>query len=384
MKWYLNINIATKFLIGYIVVILLSSATGILGIIHIKQMKAGYDITGLIILQVMSILIASSVAVITSSLISKPLRNLVKTARNIKDGKIDLKVGNNYKGEWVQVFNSLNEISLHFQDLINETQMLKCAIVKGNLTKRGNVNKFKSGYKEIISSINEILDCHVNHLDSVPVEIVLSDSNFNIMFANKALTDAVNIELKQLLGMKCYELMDSKICNSEQCPGKISISKGVECNKEIKIGVYDSLIKTGPVKDTDGNIIGMIEVVSDLTEIRTAQREAEKQAEAVTQQMETGKKQAAFQKNEVEKLIIAIEKLAKGELDIEFNVEDTDDEIKEVRENFKKINNCLESSVKTIKLYIDELSEILSEMAGKNFSRGIDREYLGDFNVLKD
>jgi methyl-accepting chemotaxis protein len=41
-------------------------------------------------------------------------------------------------------------------------------------------------------------------------------------------------------------------------------------------------------------------------------------------------------------------------------------------------------SVKTIKSYIDELSEILGQMAGKDFTGGIEREYLGDFVRLKD
>jgi methyl-accepting chemotaxis protein len=44
------------------------------------------------------------------------------------------------------------------QDLINETNILADAAVNGNLTVRGNVDKFEGGYRDVIIGINKTMD----------------------------------------------------------------------------------------------------------------------------------------------------------------------------------------------------------------------------------
>lgn len=53
---------------------------------------------------------------------------------------------------------SFRDMMQVIQDLINETSLLANASINGNLTSRGNTDKFEGGYKEIINGMNKTMD----------------------------------------------------------------------------------------------------------------------------------------------------------------------------------------------------------------------------------
>lgn len=55
------------------------------------------------------------------------------------------------------------------QDLINESNMLAESAVNGDLTVRGNSDKFEGGYKEIIVGLNKMMDAIVNPVQEILV-----------------------------------------------------------------------------------------------------------------------------------------------------------------------------------------------------------------------
>lgn len=88
------------------------------------------------------------------------------------------------------------------------------------------------------------------------------------------------------------------------------------------------------------------EFIVDQTEIVHAMRRADKNAEI-------SQKQAEYRDREVESLIVNLEKLAEGDLNIETVLLEADEDTRKISENFSKINENLTKSVKAIQFLID-------------------------------
>ncbi|HEX9063382.1 MAG TPA: methyl-accepting chemotaxis protein, partial [Clostridia bacterium] len=67
------------------------------------------------------------------------------------------------------------------QNLINETNLLSDAAINGNLSLRGNADKFEGGYKEVISGLNKTLDAVVNPIhEALEVLTEMSKDNLTV------------------------------------------------------------------------------------------------------------------------------------------------------------------------------------------------------------
>lgn len=321
------------------------------------------------------------------NLILKPMQFISDQTKAIADGDIDIKIPAEYlakKDEIGELSRSVEKVITNIKKLIDESFQLTEFAVEGSLASRADANQFQGGFKKLVQRINTIMDTMVGHIDSIPIAVSIIDTDYNIKYVNKIISSKKNKSVEEIIGNKCYDNLCSDICNTENCPGKLTMKQNSKAIREARVGDADLKIDTVPFKDADGNILGFIEVSENQTKIKEAQRESERHAELNQARMMVAQKQYDYQKKEVEKLMAALAKMARGELDIETYVENADADTKAIREDFKQINNSLEASVNTIKSYINELSDILDEMSNKNFTVGIEREYLGNFIKLKE
>ncbi len=95
-------------------------------------------------------------------------------------------------------------------------------------------------------------------------------------------------------------------------------------------------------------------------------------------------KQAKYQSAEVDKLVVNLERLSKGELYCDMAVAEPDSDTMELFELFGKISENLHLTVNTLKTYIEEISQMLASMSSGDLSVSIESEYQGDFVVFKD
>ena len=89
--------------------------------------------------------------------------DIVGSLRMIASGKVDFNIQAHDDGD--QISPVINETTQTIRDLIHETQSLTESAVNGDLKARGNNEKFKGSYKEIITGINSTLDAVI-----VPVQ----------------------------------------------------------------------------------------------------------------------------------------------------------------------------------------------------------------------
>jgi len=129
------------------------------------------------------------------------------------------------------------------------------------------------------------------------------------------------------------------------------------------------------VKITSANEIGMLARVLD-TDVREAFKSIE-QARRISE------KQADYQSKQVDKLLVDLERLSRGELICTVVVDEPDEDTKEVHALFSRIAENLHTSISFIKGYIAEISSALGKLEDGDFDVEITSEFRGDFEVIK-
>jgi methyl-accepting chemotaxis protein len=95
-------------------------------------------------------------------------------------------------------------------------------------------------------------------------------------------------------------------------------------------------------------------------------------------------KQKGYQQEQVDRLVVNLERLARGELNCDMTVSAPDVDTREQGALYTRISESLHSTVDTIKDYIGEISEVLDEISKGDLTVKIDTEYKGDFTELKN
>lgn len=367
----------------------------------------------MIIIIIIGMVIAVGLGIFISLIISRPIKQLVVVADKISEGDLRVNVEVNSKdevgnlalsfdkmltylklqaqnvekiayGDFTVEIDTKSENDLLSKNMINMTEMLKILLVdtntlikasiEGKLNLRGNAEKFKGGYKEIIQGINRMLDTLVGHIDNMPAPVMIIDTEYNIQYMNKIGAEILGTSQKQLIGNKCYDNFKTSDCNSANCACAISMQQEQKVSRETDAhprGMNVDILYTAiPMKDEKDKVIGALELIVDQSVIKKAARIA--------------KKQADYQDNEILKLLGDIQNLSEGKLQSNSNIADTDEDTKGIGETFTKINNTFKESIKTLALYVKEISETLNQMSGGNLDVGITGDYKGDFIEIKN
>jgi two-component system response regulator HydG len=120
-------------------------------------------------------------------------------------------------------------------------------------------------------------------IDSIPDGVFTMDANGRISSWNPSMERISGYTAKEALGKTCQLLQCSR-CFGKECPASIEKCKIVEkgqseakeCQLRHKDGHDVSVIKNAStVKDDQDNIIGIVETVTDMTELNRARQQAE-------------------------------------------------------------------------------------------------------------
>ncbi|MEW6574606.1 MAG: MCP four helix bundle domain-containing protein, partial [Bacillota bacterium] len=246
--------------------------------------------------------------------------------------------------------------------LLNETKRVSQSVVLGHLGARGDAQKVNFEFREIIKGMNDILESMVGHFDAVPTPLMVIDREFNIQYMNRVGLDLLGLSRQQVIGTKCYNHFKTSDCNTANCACAQAMQSGQKASRETDAhprGMDLDIAYSGvPIKNTEGQTVGVLEIVVDQTAIKKAARVMEKLA--------------AYQEHEVEKLVVSLGKLAKGDLQIQTSVAATDEDTKAIGQNFSKINSSLEDTVKAINLMAADVNTLAEAAIGGQLDKRAD------------
>jgi len=111
-------------------------------------------------------------------------------------------------------------------------------------------------------------------LDFLSEHVIFHDVNLNILWANKAATDSLNISTDNIVGKNCYRLWHGRETPCDICPVLVAKETGKESSSEVTTPdgrVWH--IRGFPVYGDEGTLIGMAELTREITERKEAETE---------------------------------------------------------------------------------------------------------------
>jgi methyl-accepting chemotaxis protein len=244
-------------------------------------------------------------------------------------------------------------IAAIIRQLLAETKRLVEAVTFGRLDARGDAAGTNFEFRPVVQGINEVLDTLTAHINAVPTPVLILDRDFSIQYMNRAGLDLLGLAKEQVIGTKCYNHFKTSDCHTANCACAQAMQLGQKATRETDAhprGLNLDIAYTGvPIKSADGQIIAVLEVVVDQTEIKKAARVMEKQA--------------AYQENEVQKLAGCLGKLAKGDLNVELTVAPADEDTRAIGENFARIKESLDEALEAINELLTQVSVAVDQVA---------------------
>ncbi len=304
----------------------------------------------------------------------QPINVTAEYVDRISKGDIPPKIEDEYKGDFNEIKNNLNLCIDSITALVNDTNELARAGRAGRLRTRGDESKHGGDFGRIIKGVNATLDAVVGLIDNLPIPAMAIDDDFNIVYMNDTGAEINGKNGKELEGTKCYDFFKTSDCGTENCAcnkamkqnGKAVSETDAHPNPETDMEIRYSGI---PIRDENGEPIGAFEVIMDQTDIK--------------EQMKKQDKIAEYSAKETDKLVAAIGKIAKGELDFELQTEEADEDTKEQKEIYDTIIKALNQTIDSIKTLVNDTRTLTEAAAGGKLDTRADiTKHNGDFATI--
>ena len=272
---------------------------------------------------------------------------------------------------FIKINRNLEKTKDALGKLIKDVFMLSDAAIEGNLVVRADAAKHEGEYRKIVEEVNHTLDTvndknawYESIIDAVPFPIHVTDNDMKWTYMNKAfeklmIEQGVVKERKDGYGKACSNA-GANICNTQNC-GIKNLLKGKNesffdwCGMNCKQD-------TSYLKNAKGENVGFVEIVTDLTSILRV---------------------GSYTKTEVERLASNLEMLAKGNMNMDFQVREADQYTEETRNDFIKINLNLEKAKDAIATLITDIVTLSDEAIEGKLSTRVDKlKHEGDFKKI--
>ena len=204
---------------------------------------------------------------------------------------------------------------------------------------------------QVMKNTEEVL----NALETIPVMKI--DRSFTVQMINKAGAALINKKPADVIGMKCYDIFNTGHCRTAECRcARAMQSYRMErgetvarpLGKEIPI-MYDGT----PLVDEKGNVVGAVEYVVDLTEIK----EKERQVQAL---MDEAQEKAEALDRSIQELAAGLAAIANGDLTRVVAI-GKDDPLEKVKTDFNSAMSAIASAIREINHAIVQVEEGTAE-----------------------
>lgn len=207
--------------------------------------------------------------------------------------------------------------------------------VEVNYNKDDELGALATSFNLMIEKISQ----QIAYLDNLPTPVMIVDTEMTVQYMNKYGTELLGRKGNECSGEKCFNLFKTDHCNTSECRVKQAMEQNTIRGGETisHAGANDMhILYTGaPVHDKQGNVIGGMEYVADITE---------------------GKEMQNYLRRSTECMMNAMDKFAAGDLTVQADCEKTGDDMSRLFESFNK-------SVESIRNMINKVNEAVEATA---------------------
>jgi len=236
------------------------------------------------------------------------------------------------------------------KEIVSPLSLLKDA---ADRIEKGEKNVFveissKDELGGLAGSINKLIDSAAvtqGYLDNIPAPIILIDKEFNIEFMNKTAAASAGLDIESSLGKKCFDLFKTDICNTEKCVCAQAMKNNTTAIEETVArpnGQEISIQNAGAaIKNQEGEIIGGIEYITDISELKDKEK---------------------YLAESTEVMLGAMERFAAGDLTVNLVVE-KDDIVGKLNSGFNKVINNMKNMVNQVRESVETTSTASTEIS---------------------
>ncbi len=306
--------------------------------------------------------------------VDRTMKEASKVIIAMSEGDLTQSMQGEYEGEFALLRDALVQSTDAIRALVSDAETLSLAAIEGRLTTRADASKHKGDFGKIVQGVNLAIDYLVGYLDQMPIPCMIIDKQYGVLYMNKAGLALGNTSLDRLRGTQCSAFFKTGDCNTEKCACRRAMSDVRQANSstisrptsELELDIdYIGL----PVKNVAGEVIGAFEIVMDQTAIRKAQRLARKVSD--------------YQAGEVIKVQGALEKLSRGDINVDLQADAGDQDTTDARQTFTTINSAIGGVVTSVRNLVED-ADMLSRaaVAGKLETRADASRHQGDFRKI--
>ena len=246
------------------------------------------------------------VSVIVFLLVNGVVRALVKGvnfAREVAAGNLNGQLDVVRKDEIGSLADSLRSIPQSLKKIMEEYASLGKRIESGHFASQGDVAKFSGDFARLVEGTNSIVTIFRTVIDSIPSPVIMLTKDRQATYLN---TMAVGLAGGEYAGKTCGELFRRDDYDSDQCGLRRAIETGRASSGETRAHpggkdmdiAYTSL----PLRDAKGEVTVILQLITDLTEIKSTQRtimEVASQAADIANRMAAASEELSAQVEQV-------------------------------------------------------------------------------------
>ena len=243
----------------------------------VKCLKSSIIICGLIMLVITAIF-----AFFMAKQIADPLIKSADFTKSMSMGDFSATIDIKQKDEIGLLADSLRQMNDKISDVMKTLDRQILAVQEGNFFTQGDAKGFSGGWHALIGKINDLVSMLVGHIDNLPTPSIIIDKDFRIKYISKAGADIIGINAEELIGEKCYEHFKTSDCQTQNCACAKAMRSGQIETGETEANPGGNKIfisySSAPIKNSEGEISGLMEVIVDQTAVREAMESAAKTA----------------------------------------------------------------------------------------------------------
>ena len=272
--------------------------------------------------------------------------------------------------ETADLARSLSHIQINTINLTDELERLDKEISEMNWEARGNDENLNETGKTVINKINRIISPIINTLDNIPLVVFILNTDLrNLRFlylSNEGKEQGFTKDkfIRDMIPPDVLKEITFYVEKVIQTRGTVDFQLTMTSPTGEVLTEEYLLV---PAYNHSKDFVGVLGVNFDVGKFMTGQKINE------------------YSSAEFANFSKALEEgLGRGVLQFDYEPMPHDKDTEETAEIHKRLSNTLKNSVAFIKSYVEELNEILHEIAEGNLTKTITRDYLGDFITIKE
>ena len=205
----------------------------------------------------------------------------------------------------------------------------------------------------VMNKMVEQIGLQISYLDNLPTPVIIIDKEYNVQYINKFGIDLVGKSKEVCHSSKCSDLLNTDHCHTEECRLHQAMNdrKVHEAEQVARPnGKEIDILYTGtPIIDKNGELLGAMEFVADISNVKEAEKYLDRSTTTI---------------------MAAMERFAQGDLTVQIKPEKTGDDIaklfvafNDTVQNIKNIINQVIDAVEATASASTQISSSAEEMA---------------------